>query len=164
MPTIRGRVWKFGDNINTDLMFPGIAFTKPEAEQPKYVFWANRPGWSDEVQPGDVIIGGQNYGTGSSRPAAKQLKALGVAAVVADTVNGLFLRNCVNFGLPALSVPGVAELFEEGETAEIDFENATITNVEKGQTLSGKQLPDELVKLTQAGGILPLLKAEGFLK
>ena len=68
---ISGRVWKFGDNINTDLMLPGHAALLPAAEQARLVFQANRPGWVDEVRKGDIIVGGRSYGLGSSRPAAR---------------------------------------------------------------------------------------------
>lgn len=164
MAHIRGRVWKFGDNINTDLMMPNVAYDSPPNEQPKFVFSANRPGWSSEVQKGDVIIGGSNFGTGSSRPAAKQLLGLGIAVVVAESINGLFLRNCVNFGLPAFSCPGVSALFEEGDTAIIDYQGSTITNERSGESLSGRKLPSSLIQLTLSGGIVPLLRREGYLK
>lgn len=164
MAYIRGRVWKFGDNINTDLMMPNVAYEYPPNEQPKFVFSANRPGWSSEVEKGDVIIGGSNFGTGSSRPAAKQLLGLGIAIVVAESINGLFLRNCVNFGLPAFSCPGVSVLFEEGDTAIIDYQGSTITNKRSGESLSGRKLPSSLIQLTLSGGIVPLLRREGYLK
>ncbi len=143
---------------------PNAAYEYPPNEQPKFVFSANRPGWSSEVRKGDVIIGGSNFGTGSSRPAAKQLLGLGIAVLVAESINGLFLRNCVNFGLPAFSCPGVSVLFEEGDTAIIDYEGSTITNKRSGESLSGRKLPSSLIELTLSGGIVPLLRREGYLK
>src|ERR1700731_626178 len=77
-----GRVWKFGDDINTDLRLPGPLLTASEEEQRRAVFSANRPGWVDEVRPGDIIIGGRNFGTGSSRPAARSLRNLGLGALI----------------------------------------------------------------------------------
>lgn len=164
MAHIRGRVWKFGDNINTDLMMPNIAYEHPPGEQPKFVFSANRPGWSSQVQKGDVIIGGSNFGTGSSRPAAKQLLGLGIAAVIAESINGLFLRNCVNFGLPAFSCPGVSALFEEGDTAIIDYPESAVRNERSNDSLAGRKLPPSLIQLTLSGGVVPLLRREGYLK
>jgi 3-isopropylmalate/(R)-2-methylmalate dehydratase small subunit len=164
MAHIRGRIWKFGDNINTDLMMPNVAYEYPPNEQPKFVFSANRPGWSSEVQKGDVIIGGSNFGTGSSRPAAKQLLGLGIAVVVAESINGLFLRNCVNFGLPAFSCPGVSALFEEGDTAIIDYPESAVRNERSDDSLSGRKLPPSLIQLTLSGGVVPLLRREGYLK
>src|SRR5262245_40080392 len=118
----KARTWKVGDNINTDLILPIQAFYLPAAEQPKYVFHANRPGWVDLVKPGDILIGGKNFGMGSSRPAARSLKNLGIACLVAPSINGLFFRNCVNFAFPAVECPGVDEAFEEGDIAEVDFD------------------------------------------
>ena len=163
METFEGRVWKFGDNINTDLMMPNIAYEHPPAEQPKFVFSANRPGWSSEVRAGDIIIGGANFGTGSSRPAAKQVAGLGIAAIIADSINGLFLRNCVNFGLKAFACPGVSRCFEEGDLAVADYRRSIVTNMRTNQSLSGKVLPDSLIALTLSGGIVPLLRSEGLL-
>ena len=160
---IEGRVWKFGDNINTDLMMPNIAYEHPPSEQPKFVFSANRPGWSSEVQKGDIILGGVNFGTGSSRPGAKQLCVLGIAAVVAESINGLFLRNCVTFGLPAFSCAGVSELFEEGHIALVDYMEASIRNLETGRAVTGRRLPPTLIELTLAGGVAPLLRREGYI-
>src|SRR3972149_3896968 len=112
------RVWKFGDNINTDLILPILAFYLTPQEQTRFVFNASRPGWVDQVKPGDIIVGGKNFGMGSSRPAARSLKNLGLACLVAPTINGLFFRNCVNFAFPAIECPGVHEAFQEGGMAE----------------------------------------------
>jgi 3-isopropylmalate/(R)-2-methylmalate dehydratase small subunit len=160
---LKGRVWKFGDNINTDLMMPNAAYEYPPSEQPKFVFSANRPGWSSEVERGDILIGGVNFGTGSSRPAAKQVAGLGVAALVAESINGLFLRNCVNFGLPAFPCVGVYEMFEEGDIAIVDYASCQITNARTGSSLYGKRLPQSLITLTLSGGIVPLLQREGYI-
>src|SRR5215469_13737472 len=115
---ITGRVWKFGDNINTDLMLPGPLLTASEAQQKRAVFSANRPGWVDQVHAGDVLIGGRNFGTGSSRPAARSLRNLAIGCLLAESINGLFFRNAVSFGFVALECPGVSAAFEEGHTAE----------------------------------------------
>ncbi|MCC7486758.1 MAG: 3-isopropylmalate dehydratase [Burkholderiales bacterium] len=157
-------VWKFGDNINTDLILPAVAFYLPVAEQLPYIFSANRPGWVKAMKPGDIIVGGRNFGMGSSRPAARNLRMIGVACVVAPSINGLFYRNCVNFALPALECPGVDEAFEEGDTAAVDFEAATVTNVTRGTTLAGRATPPKLLELVKAGGVYPLLEKEGLIE
>ena len=157
------RVWKFPDNINTDLILPAIAFYLPPEEQPRYVFSANRPGWVDEMKPGDIIIGGTNFGMGSSRPAARSLKNVGVACLVANSINGLFYRNSVNFAFPAVECPGVYDAFEEGDTAEVDFDSSTVKNVTRGRTLAGRKIPSKLLDLVKAGGIYPLLEKEGLI-
>lgn len=160
---VKGRVWKFGDDINTDLIFPNVAFRLPEEEQVKLVFQANRPGWVEEVKPGDIIIGGRNFGTGSSRPGAALFKRLGIGALVAESINGLFFRNCMNYGLPAMQCPGVYKIFEEGDIAEINFDDAIVRNVNKNSSVTGQRLPDSLLKLLEAGGNIPLLRTEGYI-
>ena len=162
--TLRGRVWKFGDNINTDMMMPNTARTLPEPDQKKLVFESIRPGWSAQVQPGDIIIGGRNFGTGSSRPAAKLLRQLGIVAVIAESVNGLFVRNCVNYGVVPLSCEGISSAFQEGEMLEVQIDQNLVTNVSRAVTLATRKLPEQLVQLALAGGIRPLLKRLGHLK
>jgi 3-isopropylmalate/(R)-2-methylmalate dehydratase small subunit len=157
----KARVWKFGDNINTDLILPIQAFYLNAQEQARYVFNANRPGWVDEVKPGDILIGGRNFGMGSSRPAARSLRNLGLSCLVAQSINGLFFRNCINFAFPALECRGVFEAFDEGDIAEVDFDAATVKNVTKGAQLAAVALPPKLLDLLKAGGIYPLLEKEG---
>ncbi len=156
-----GRTWKFGDNINTDLILPIVAFYLTPQEQLKYIFRANRPGWVDLVQPGDILIGGRNFGMGSSRPAARNLKNVGIACLVAESINGLFYRNCVNFALPAMECAGIEDLFAEGQPAEVDFDSGLVTNLATAKSLKGKLIPPELVKIVAAGGVFSLLEKEG---
>jgi len=159
----KARVWKFGDNINTDLILPVTAFYLSPDEQARYVFKANRPGWVDQVKPGDIIVGGRNFGMGSSRPAARSLKNLGLGCLVAHSINGLFFRNCVNFAFPALECPNVFDAFNEGDVAEVDFDAATVRNATSGKTLPAVALPPKLLDLLKAGGIYPLLEKEGLI-
>jgi len=161
---MKGRVWVFGDNIDTDLMMPHAAFDKPQSEQARWVFRANRPGWVDVVKKGDIIVAGKNFGTGSSRPAALLFRLLGIDAIVADSVNGLFYRNCINFGLPAFNCPSVSQSFREGEIAEIDPRAGTIRNVTTGLSLKTGILPEMLLKIIAAGGLVELLTHEGYLE
>jgi 3-isopropylmalate/(R)-2-methylmalate dehydratase small subunit len=161
---ISGRVWKFGDNINTDLMLPGPLLFAPEEEQKKAVFSANRPGWADQVQPGDIVIGGLNYGMGSSRPAARSLRNLGVAALIAESINGLFFRNAANHGLLALECPGVHAAFEEGQIAEITLEEFAVCNRDTGAVLKAQPIPPMLLELMRGGGLYPHLEAQGLIE
>lgn len=159
----KGRVWIVGDNINTDLILPNKAFYLTHEEQTQYVFSANRPGWAQQVQKGDVLIGGHNFGMGSSRAAARSLKNLGLACLITESLNGLFLRNCVNFAFPALECPGIHAAFTEGEAAEVEFDKAQVHNVTRGTALTGKPLPPPLMALVQAGGVYQLLEKEGLI-
>ena len=157
------RVWKFPDNINTDLILPMACYYLAPQEQTRYVFQANRPGWVDQVRPGDILIGGRNFGMGSSRPAARSLKNLGIGCLVAHSLNGLFYRNCVNFAFPGLECPGVQDAFEEGDVAEVDFDAATVKNVTRNKLLDARAMPPQLLELVKAGGIYPLLEKEGLI-
>jgi 3-isopropylmalate/(R)-2-methylmalate dehydratase small subunit len=157
------RVWKFGDNINTDLILPIVAFYMNPAEQSRYVFSANRPGWVDLVQPGDIIIGGKNFGMGSSRPAARSLRTLQLGCLVASSINGLFFRNTVNWALPALECPGVDELFNEGDIAEVDFDEGIVRNLTQGTSLKAQPVPQQLVDIVEAGGVYELLEKQGLI-
>jgi 3-isopropylmalate/(R)-2-methylmalate dehydratase small subunit len=160
---IAGRVWTFGDNINTDLMLPGSLLFATEDEQKRAVFSANRPGWVDEMRPGDIIIGGLNYGMGSSRPAARSLRNLGIAALVAESINGLFFRNAVNFGLLALECPGVHTAFAEGQTAEISLEDFIVRNRDTGMVLKASPVPPMLLDMMRHGGVYPDLERRGLI-
>jgi 3-isopropylmalate/(R)-2-methylmalate dehydratase small subunit len=159
----KARVWIVGDNINTDLILPNKAFYLTHEEQAQYVFHANRPGWAQQVRQGDILIGGRNFGMGSSRAAARSLKNLGLSCLLAESLNGLFLRNCVNFAFPALECPGVHAAFSEGDHAEVEFEIAHVRNITRGTELAAKPLPESLLKIVTAGGVYALLEKEGLI-
>jgi 3-isopropylmalate/(R)-2-methylmalate dehydratase small subunit len=158
------RVWKFPANINTDLILPGGSIYLTQAEQVRLIFKANRPGWVDLVRPGDIIVGGRNFGMGSSRPASRSLKNLGIGCVIAESINGLFFRNCVNYAFPAMECPGVEALFAEGDVAQVDFAGGTVRNATSGKALDAKALPAKLLDLLEAGGIYPLLEQQGIIE
>ena len=161
---IQARVWKFGDSINSDLILPGHAISKPIAEQPKYVFEANRPGWSGQVQPGDVIVAGANFGVGSGRPTPRVLKGAGISVVLADSFNGLFFRQCVNFGLPIMQYEGISGLFEEMDRIEVDLDAWTATNLRTGRRIEATRLPDMLKTTMLTGGVIPFLISQGYIR
>jgi 3-isopropylmalate/(R)-2-methylmalate dehydratase small subunit len=160
---VTGRVWKFGDDINTDLIFPHTAFRVSPEEQAMLVFSDNRPGWSSLVQPGDLIVAGRNFGTGSSRPGALLLKRLGLGGMVSDSMNGLFFRNCVGYGFPALQAAGVSEIFEEGDIAQLDLQTGQVCNLTSGMELAGIPVSGSMIETLQAGGIVELLTEKGFM-
>lgn len=160
----RGRVWKFGDSINTDLIFPNTAFRLPVDQQYRSVFAANRPGWVDQVQAGDIVVAGADFGMGSGRPVGRLLRECGIAALLAESINGLCLRNCVTYGFPALSVPGVTDLFEEGDLAAVDFAAGTVRNETRGREIGAAPLPELFLDLMRAGGSVPMLIAEGWIE
>jgi 3-isopropylmalate/(R)-2-methylmalate dehydratase small subunit len=161
--TFKGRVWKFGDDINTDLIIPGFAiFIRPD-EQPRHCFSANRPGWVDEMRPGDVLVAGRNFGVGSARPIGEVFVRLGISGILAESFNGLGLRNCINVGLPVLPCKGIVNAFEEGDVAEVDWTTGAVRNVTKGATLQGQPVPKVLQNIVAAGGVEAVLRKEGYL-
>lgn len=160
---IAGRIWKFGDNISTDLIMPGHSVYLPGEERLRFVFQATRPGWAKNVRPGDLIVAGSNFGTGSSRPAPLSFRSLGIACLLADSITDLFYRNCVSFGLLALECPGVAQAFEEDQTAEVSLEDFTVRNRTTGRILQAARVPERLVQLMVGGGVFPLLESEGLI-
>ncbi len=159
----RGKVWKFGDDINTDLVIPNFAVLMPLEEQLQHCFSANRPGWVDEVQPGDVLVAGRNFGVGSARNIGAVFHALGISGIVADSFNGLGLRNCINSGLPPLACTGALDLFAEGDVAEVDWTVGSVMNVTSGATSQGSPIPLALRDIVSAGGVENVLRSEGYL-
>ncbi len=156
-----GRVWKFGDLVNTDMIMPSTAFRLPKGEQHTLCFETVRPGWARAVAPGDIIVAGENFGMGSSRPIGEVLRACGIVAVVADSINGLALRNCVNSSLPGLNCPGVAALFEDGDTARVDFLAGRVENVTRRASVQTPPLAPLLAEIVAAGGVIPMLVKDG---
>ncbi|GAA0899530.1 3-isopropylmalate dehydratase [Pseudonocardia zijingensis] len=158
---VSGRAWVFGDSIDTDAMYPGFAMKLPVAEAARYVFYDLRPGWTDEVRPGDVVVAGRNFGVGSSRPVAGLMRHLGVAALVAEEFNSLFLRNAINNGLPALTVPGITAAVREGEVIEAHLTQGRLRC--GATTLGFTPLPRTVLDILDAGGLIPRLVAAGLL-
>jgi 3-isopropylmalate/(R)-2-methylmalate dehydratase small subunit len=157
---VKGKVWKFGDNISTDYIKPG--FTRGEAleEQATYCMRAIRPEFAREVRRGDVIVGGRNFGCGSSRPAAQNFMTLGLGCVVAESFSRLFFRSSVNLGFPLLYCKGVLEAFEEGDLLEADFRMGEVRNERTGRVLRAEPLPEVAMRFLSAGGVVALLKQE----
>ncbi|MGW1003466.1 LeuD/DmdB family oxidoreductase small subunit [Streptomyces sp. NPDC002520] len=160
---ITGRVWVVGDSVTTDAMYPAFAMKLPVPEAARHIFYELRPGWTAQVAPGDIVVAGRNFGLGSSRPVAALFGELGVAALVAEEFNSLFRRNCINHGLPALTVPGVRKAFSDGDTMRLDFAEGWVENTASGHRLAGGALPPLVLDILAAGGILPKLAREGYI-
>ena len=157
---VRGKVWKFGDNVDTDVITPSIYMDAPMEEIKKHVMETLTPRFPSEVQPGDIIIAGNNFGCGSSRETAPNaIQALGVAAVVAGSFGRIFFRNAIAIGLPVITCPQADHLFQEGDEAELDISRATVTNLTQGSSLAGEPLAKDVLDILFAGGILALLKS-----
>ena len=118
-------------------MIPNFAVLMPVEEQLQHCFSANRPGWVDEVQPGDVLVVGRNFGVGSARNIGAIFHGLGISGIVAESFNGLGLRNCVNSGMPSLPCAGVLDAFDEGDVAEVDWTTGAVRNATTGTSCRG---------------------------
>jgi 3-isopropylmalate/(R)-2-methylmalate dehydratase small subunit len=149
---LTGRAWVFGDSIDTDAMYPGFAMKLPVPEAARHVFYDLRPGWTDEVGPGDIVVAGRNFGIGSSRPVAALMRHLGVAALVAEEFN---------YGLPALTVPGVRDLVREGDEITIGLASGWLAAGDR--RIEAAPLPRMVLDILDAGGLLPRLVADGYL-
>jgi 3-isopropylmalate/(R)-2-methylmalate dehydratase small subunit len=150
------RAWLLGDNIDTDVLAPGRYMKLGIEEIAAHCLEAVLPSFSKEVKTGDFVIAGRNFGCGSSReqaPAA--LKHLGIAALVAESFAGLFYRNALNLGLPAL-VCRDAQRIRNGDPLRIDYEKGEI--VSGRQTLSFEPIPAHLMEMVRDGGLLPHLE------
>jgi len=158
MTIIKGKVWKFGDNVNTDVMDPGFAHNTPWEELRKVVLHIH-PKFTKEAKPGDVIVAGKNWGCGSSREAAPaNLKRLGMGCVVAESFGRIYFRNSVAIAFPGIVCPGVPEAFEEGDELELELESAQVRNITKGKKLQGELLSQDMLAIMAKGGIIPALK------
>jgi len=162
---VEGRAWVFPEaNVNTDLMMPVATFRMSRADQARHVFATYRPGWADEVRTGDVIVGGRNFGTGSSRPAPSLMADLGIRAVLAESLNGLFFRNCINTGIAAAECPGILDVVAEPDVVRYDLRSGLVTNTRDGTTIAGAGLPGELIDIIDDGGLLQRLERGGYLQ
>jgi 3-isopropylmalate/(R)-2-methylmalate dehydratase small subunit len=158
-----GKAWVFGNDLNTDAMYPAFAMKMDPPEAAKHVFYQIRPGWTDEVAPGDIVVAGANFGVGSSRPVAALFNELGVAGLVAEEFNSLFFRNAVNAGLPAMTLPDATALFTDGDIGTFDLSDGNWRNDTTGTSGSVTRLPDLILHIIAEGGVMPRLAAMGFL-
>lgn len=156
---IKGKVWKYGDDVNTDVIFPGKYTYKPmeKAQMAQHAMEDLDPDFAKNVAPGDVIVAGANFGCGSSREqAATCLVAAGVAAVVAKSFSRIFFRNAINTGLAVIELPKGTEAIKKGDTIEIDFAGGTVHH--KGNRYPFPALPKEILDILEDGGLIPHLK------
>ncbi|MDK1011562.1 MAG: 3-isopropylmalate dehydratase small subunit [Actinomycetota bacterium] len=154
-----GRVWRFDHDISTDVLSPGQFAVDPVEVRKLHVLESVNPSFASDVMPGDIVVAGRNFGCGSSREtAAENLKALGVACVVAESFARIFMRNAIALGLPVVVCPGAHDGFSDGDRIEIDLANGRIVNAENGAEFQGDSLPPEMRNILSAGGILAVLK------
>lgn len=156
------RVWKYGDNINTDVIFPG-KYTYTISHEPaalaRHALEDLDPSFADKVRPGDVIVAGRNWGNGSSREQAVTcLLAAGVQAVIAESFARIYYRNAINSGLLVIECPHFVEAVSTGDEIEIDLASTQL--LAAGRSFVFPQLPQQVLEILDAGGIIPYLRAK----
>ncbi|HMJ40993.1 MAG TPA: 3-isopropylmalate dehydratase [Pseudolabrys sp.] len=153
---IKGKTWTFGRNVNTDLIFPKMWFRPAyePGEMASHLMVGIDEKFPQRVGRGDIIVGGQNFGCGSSREeAAAAMKETGIGAVIAPSFGRLFTRNCINVGLPVVTSPQIDEQVTEGDEIEIDLANGFIRNLRSGYEARLPPMAPESLKLIEDGGI-----------
>ena len=159
---LKGKAFKFGDNISTDLIVPGrlAGLRSNLPELAKHVLEDADPTFASKVKPGDFVVGGSNFGLGSSREHAPlALKGAGVSVVIAKSFARIFYRNSFNTGLPILVAPEAVDGIVEGDELTVDLASGRIEDLTSGKTFQAQPLPPFMRELVEAGGLLPYLKA-----
>ena len=160
-PATPARAWVFGDDIDTDQIIPSRFIVSSEAgELAQHTFEDLRPAFSEEVQRGEFVVGGENFGSGSSREQAPlSLVGAGVAGVVAQSFARIFFRNAINLGLPMLISPG-AERIRDGDEIHMELDTGTIVNHTRDERYDAEPLPEFLQSLVEQGGLKPYTRAK----
>ncbi len=159
---IKGKVWRFGDNISTDLIIPGRFFHLRSnlKELAKHTFEDIFDNFHDTVSPGDIVVGGKNFGLGSSREhAAIVIKMCGISAILAQSFARIFYRNAINIGLPVIICD--TEKIKEGDILEIELDKGIIRDVTQNFNLTFAPLPEIMQNILSAGGLVEYVKKYG---
>ncbi len=158
---VKGKVHKFGDNIDTDVIIPARYLnTADHSELAKHCMEDIDKDFVNKVNKGDIIAAGYNFGCGSSREHAPiAIKAAGVSCVIASTFARIFYRNAINIGLPILECPEAAKDIKAGDEIEVDFDSGVIKNLTTGKSYSAEPFPEFIKDIISAGGLLNSLKA-----
>jgi 3-isopropylmalate/(R)-2-methylmalate dehydratase small subunit len=155
-----GKAWKFGHDIDTDVIIPARYLNRSEPEHlAAHCMEDADASFAQNVQKGDIIVGGKNFGCGSSREHAPlAIKAAGIKAVIAENYGRIFFRNALNIGMPILECPEAVEGIESGDQVDVNLINGTIENFTKGTTFKAKPFPAFMQELIKAGGLIPYVK------
>ena len=156
-----GTVFKYGDNVDTDVIIPARYLNAPSpAELAKHCMEDIDAAYAGAVKPGDIVVGGWNFGCGSSREHAPMaIQASGAACVIAASFARIFYRNAINIGFPILECPQAAAAIQNGDKVSVDFGSGLITDETTGQTFQANPFPAFINDIIEKGGLLPYLKA-----
>jgi len=162
---LTGKAWKFGDDVSTDLITPGKYFhlRSNMPEMAKHVMEDADPTFAQKMAKGDIIVGGKNFGMGSSREHAPlAIKIAGVSAVLAKSFARIFFRNAINVGLPLVIMD--TDKIDVGDQLEIDLEKGIVKDVTKSATIQTGKMSPEIVAILNEGGLVPYVKKHGGIK
>ena len=159
---LKGKVWKFGDNVNTDLMCPGPYMRLPMNQLGQAAMAGIDPDFHKKISKGDMIVAGKNFGSGSSRELAPlALKMAGIGGIVAVYFGRIFYRNCIAIGFPIIECEEAVDRVDQGDELEIDFMAGSIRNLTKNEKYVGTKFPEEFAEIFEAGGVIPWIKNRG---
>jgi len=153
---LKGRVWRFGDDVDTDAIIPARYLnTSDPAELARHVMEDADKDFPTKVRQGDIIVAGKNFGCGSSREHAPiSIKAAGIQAVIARSFARIFYRNCFNIGLPIFESRGASDSIREGDSVEIDADSGIIRNLDRREQYTAEVIPPFMQELIAAGGLI----------
>lgn len=151
-----GNVFKYGDNVDTDVIIPARYLNTSEPKElAAHCMEDIDTDFITKVKAGDLIVATKNFGCGSSREHAPiAIKAAGISCVIAETFARIFYRNAINIGLPIIECPDAARGIEAGDQVEVDFDSGVITNITKGETYQGQAFPEFMQKIIEAEGLI----------
>ena len=157
-----GHVFKYGDNIDTDVIIPARYLNATKGEElAKHCMEDIDRDFINKVQPGDIIVAEKNFGCGSSREHAPlAIKCAGISCVIAETFARIFYRNSINIGLPIIECPQAAKAICAGDEVEVDFDSGVITNITRGEVYKGQSFPPFMQGIIQTGGLVPYINAK----
>ena len=156
-----GTAIKYGDNIDTDVIIPARYLTTSDPKElASHCMEDIDKEFAKRVQPGDIMVGGKNFGCGSSREHAPiSIKESGISCVIASTFARIFYRNAINIGLPIVECPEASEKIQSGDKVSVDFDTGVITNLTKNETYQGEPFPTFIQGIISAGGLMNAIKA-----
>lgn len=156
MKSAKGTVFKYGDNVDTDVIIPARYLNSSDpAELAAHCMEDIDKRFVEKVHRGDIIVADKNFGCGSSREHAPiAIKAAGVSCVIAETFARIFYRNAINIGLPIIECPEAAKGIEAGDEVEVDFDSGIITNITRGTKFQGQAFPEFMQKIIDSGGLV----------
>ena len=159
---VRGRVFKFGDDVNTDEIIPARYLNTSEPEElAKHVMEDADPDFVNKAKKGDIIVAGKNFGCGSSREHAPvAIKAFGISCVIAKSFARIFYRNAINIGLPILEIKELCEEVSEGDELEVNFRTGKVKNLTTGKIYQGTPFPEFMQKIMEKGGLMEYVKSK----